>query len=264
MLENLLDTSTLLCLGITFILTSVLFLYFRRSITVLEKAQMEQARLLQSFIANMEMSSMTRQPPVNVSNNGPIASELIEVSDNDSDSDSDSDSDDDSDDNAMSNTHREIIDLTLLSDSDSDSVNNDDTLTNTHHEIIDLLDDVDQVKVIKLAGGGGNLEELYIEELNDNILDSNKDDDDDEDDEDDDDDDDDDEDEADALKEVFSTQDTFITSVAEQMNATMSTQIDYSSLTLAALREVAEGKGLIEKGEKKNKKELIKILNESK
>ena len=56
MYEILTNPVTLLCLGVIFLLISVLFFYFRRSLSVLERAQMEQARILQSFITNMEMT----------------------------------------------------------------------------------------------------------------------------------------------------------------------------------------------------------------
>ena len=56
MFEVFTNPSTLLCLGIVFILIAVLFFYFKRNIALLERAQMEQARLLQSFITNMEMT----------------------------------------------------------------------------------------------------------------------------------------------------------------------------------------------------------------
>ena len=57
MLDVLTNPITLLCLGIVFLLISLLFFYFKRTISILEKAQMEQAHILQSFISNnMEMS----------------------------------------------------------------------------------------------------------------------------------------------------------------------------------------------------------------
>ena len=110
MYEILTNPVTLLCLGVIFLLISVLFFYFRRSLSVLERAQMEQARILQSFITNMEMTQqMAHQRHViggdmNTSNNVNTTNEqfikgtseqiLIDVSDeNGSDSD-DSDSDD--------------------------------------------------------------------------------------------------------------------------------------------------------------------------
>ena len=56
MYEYLIHPITLLCLATIFILVALLFFYFKRSLSFLERAQMEQARVLQSFIANMENS----------------------------------------------------------------------------------------------------------------------------------------------------------------------------------------------------------------
>ena len=58
MQEYLFNPITLICLGTIFILVSLLFFYFKRTISVLEKAQMDQARVLQSFITNMEISNI--------------------------------------------------------------------------------------------------------------------------------------------------------------------------------------------------------------
>jgi len=68
MLDILTNPITLLCLGIVFLLISLLFFYFKRTISVLEKAQMEQAHILQSFISNMEMSRAI--PYNNINHNG--------------------------------------------------------------------------------------------------------------------------------------------------------------------------------------------------
>jgi hypothetical protein len=111
MQEYLLNPITLICLGTIFTLVSLLFLYFKRHLSFLEKAQMDQARILQSFIANMEMSSMMQQhgsgirpgPGPNVSpqmseQHNENQEELIDVSDDDDSSsdESDSESEDDS------------------------------------------------------------------------------------------------------------------------------------------------------------------------
>jgi len=123
MFEILTNPSTLLCLGVVFLLISVLFFYFKRNISLLERAQMEQARILQSFITNMEMSQhmsqqMSRELPshmpqnihsIDMNNHHSVPNEqsLIDVSDEGDSDDSDSD-DGDSD------------------DSDSDDGDNDD------------------------------------------------------------------------------------------------------------------------------------------
>ena len=117
MFEILTNPVTLLCLGVMFLLISVLFFYFRRSFSVLERAQMEQARILQSFITNMEMSQqMAHQRHVDGNMNTafdannineqiitgssdsiyPVEQKLIDVSDeSESDSDIEVESDDD-------------------------------------------------------------------------------------------------------------------------------------------------------------------------
>ena len=56
MIDILTNPITLLCLATVFLLVSMLFFYFKRTIGTLEKVQMDQARVLQSFIANMEMN----------------------------------------------------------------------------------------------------------------------------------------------------------------------------------------------------------------
>ena len=106
MYEILINPITLLCLGIIFMFTSLLFFYFKRTISVLEKAQMDQARVLQGFITNMEMSQQLNAQRMNqmggiphqhhqVNENSQTSNDgLIDVSDDDdSDSDSESDSD---------------------------------------------------------------------------------------------------------------------------------------------------------------------------
>ena len=100
MQEYLLNPITLICLGTIFILVSVLFLYFKRNLSVLEKAQMDQARILQSFIANMEMTNMMqhRMSETNIphqmnEHHTTSQEELIDVSDDEGSSD-ESDSDD--------------------------------------------------------------------------------------------------------------------------------------------------------------------------
>lgn len=55
MIEVLTHPITLLCLGVIFILCALLFFYFKRSMMVIENAQVEQATVLRKFIASMEM-----------------------------------------------------------------------------------------------------------------------------------------------------------------------------------------------------------------
>ena len=167
---------TLLCLGVVFLLISLLFFYFKRSISRLERAQMEQARVLQSFITNMEMSrqqhmmqpTMT-QPLHNhvggVHENGFVQDSneqsLIDVSDG-SDDESDDESDDDSDDES-DDSDDEI-------DSDAETANNENvsSVSNNGMSILEIdelgnsEDDGErEIKVIQLQDN--HLEEIHPE-----------------------------------------------------------------------------------------------------
>ena len=142
MYEVLTSPITLLCLGVVFLLISLLFFYFKRSLSLLERAQMEQARVLQSFITNMEMARQHMPPQQHMpSYNGHVGGQsdivytqsaeptdpndhLIDVSDDDSDdSDDDSDSDDgdDSDDSDDSDDDND--------DNDEETANNENVST---------------------------------------------------------------------------------------------------------------------------------------
>ena len=102
-----LTSETMLCLGIMFILSGVLYFYMKKQIGHLENSQMEQARVLQNVItmitnkpAMPEMAGGTNNSTLDVSD----SENLIDVSDgeesngDDSDCDSGSDSECDSDD----------------------------------------------------------------------------------------------------------------------------------------------------------------------
>lgn len=120
-----LTSETMLCLGIMFILSGVLYFYMKKQIGHLENSQMEQARVLQNVITMItnkptmpEMAGGTNNSTLDVSD----SENLIDVSDgeesdeDDSDCDSESDSDDedesdndvDSDDEDESN-HPEMV-----------------------------------------------------------------------------------------------------------------------------------------------------------
>ena len=180
MYEVLTSPITLLCLGVVFLLISLLFFYFKRSISRLERAQMEQARVLQSFITNMEMSRQQHmvQPPMTqplhnhvdgVHENGFVQDSneqsLIDVSDgsdDDSDDDSDDESDDDSDDES-DDSDDEI-------DSDAETANNENvsSVSNNGMSILEIdelenseEDDEKEIKVIQLQDN--HLEEIHPE-----------------------------------------------------------------------------------------------------
>ena len=107
------------------------------------------------------------------------------------------------------------------------------------------------------------LESDNLEEINslkiDKLSESTDEDSDDEDDDDDDDDgDDDDDDDDDELKQPLEYTET--SSIAQQLNIIKPVSVDYKTMNVNALRELAEGSGLITQGEKRNKKDLIKLL----
>ena len=300
MYELLLNPITLLCLGIMFLLLSGLFFYFRRSISILERAQMDQARVLQSFITNMEMTQHIEQrrnmAPMNVdggslnnpsslsneiNNNDTIDPSLIDVSDGSSDESSDESDDESSDDSDDQ------------SSDESDDEKNDDTIdikiNNSMNVITDIptqslgqiehIEPVDtsDIKVVHLQDNN-TLDEMNIEELNITSLDNSSTE---GDDEDSDDEDSDDEDnghqpeqdvnespslETDHIEEV----NNFISPVEHTVVPVVDTvsdsilEPDLKTLNVQALRQMAEDNGLIMKGEKKTKKELLVLLDTAK
>ena len=284
MYEVLTSPITLLCLGVVFLLISLLFFYFKRSLSLLERAQMEQARVLQSFITNMEMTRLRQyQPPEqhtpsynddHVGGQSDIVhtesnEQLIDVSDDDSDDSDDSgDSDDDSDDDSDS-------------DNDEETANNENVSAVSSNrlsilEIDELENNEDEIKVIQLQEN--NLEEIVSELLEVNELhtmgeeiqykmtidnsDSRSDTSSDTDSDD---------------ENVSETNDILqnepitsihkIPSVQDLMTSSdlkiehIST--DFKTLTLQKLRQIAVEKELIQTGSKPNKKELIKLIEDS-
>lgn len=284
MYEVLTSPITLLCLGVVFLLISLLFFYFKRSLSLLERAQMEQARVLQSFITNMEMTRLRQYQPLeqpaplynddHVGGQSDIVhtesnEQLIDVSDDDSDDsgDSDDDSDDDSD-----------------SDNDEETANNENVSAVSSNrlsilEIDELGNNEDEIKVIQLQEN--NLEEISVEllkvdelppmveqkfNMNINISDSRSDTSIDSDSDTDSDD-----------ENVIETNDILqnepitsihkIPSVQDLMTSSdlkiehIST--DLKTLTLQKLRQIAVEKELIQTGSKPNKKELIKLIEDS-
>ena len=285
MYEVLTSPITLLCLGVVFLLISLLFFYFKRSLSLLERAQMEQARVLQSFITNMEMTRLRQYQPLeqpaplynddHVGGQSDIVhtesnEQLIDVSDDDSDDSDDSgDSDDDSDDDSDSDNDEETVNNENVS---AVSINGLSIL-----EIDELENSDDEIKVIQLQEN--NLEEISVEllkvvelppmveqkyntniDINDSISDSSVDSDTDSDDE-----------------NVSETNDILqnepitsihkIPSVQDLMTSSdlkiehIST--DLKTLTLQKLRQIAVEKELIQTGSKPNKKELIKLIEDS-
>ena len=302
MIDILTNPNTLLCLGVIFLLISVLFFYFRRSISVLERAQMEQARILQSFITNMEMSQMAQQRhhvggsyvnTENIDNNiindstldGLTEQKLIDVSDENDSGDSVNESDDsDSDDSDSEDSDSEDSDSEDSDSEDSDSEENDieecDNDMNNGGEIIDIilnstsipidssldnsLEESAEIKVVQLQDGE-HLDELNLGSFNIESLDNSSSDSDDEDE---------DEDEDEELDEDSNNNSVNNTSVSNNNQLPMAFEInkesdtttganldpDFKSLNVQALRQIAEDRQLIVKGEKKTKKRITSLV----
>ena len=248
MYEILVNPITLLCLGIIFIFTSLLFFYFKRTFSLLEKAQMDQARVLQGFITNMEMSQQlasqrmnqmggvppTQHSPVNESSE-PVNDGLIDVSDDD---DSDSDSE-------------------YESDSDDETENNDDVSVGSKLDIepqVIELNEANDVKIIQLEGNNdlenSTIEIASLEELGD-IADI-----------DDDDSSDDDSDDDEEIEEANVTDKGLLDSSETEKEVKKLEKVDYKSLNVQALRDYCISCGAIQSGDKKNKKEMIKLLDD--
>jgi hypothetical protein len=281
MIDVLTNPITLLCLGVVFILITSLYFYFRRSLSVLERAQMEQARILESFITNMEMSKMAQQHhnigggPVNMEINqeqnntnltnnfaveGVRNQNLIDVSDenvsdSDSDSDSDSESDNDNDDSSDESGDDVSININMNvsnemnNDVANNVANNDSFIGNNNIKVIQLNESEDLDNL--------NLSTFDIKSLDDSSTDS-----DDEDDED---------GEGDTNDSHYNESEhdeiiklpTTIQPVSEPSIVDASVNLptpDLKSLNVQALRQMAENKLLITKGEKKTKKELLLLL----
>ena len=249
MYEILVNPITLLCLGIIFIFTSLLFFYFKRTFSLLEKAQMDQARVLQGFITNMEMSQQLasqrmnqmggvpphQHSPVNESSEQ-VNDGLIDVSDDDDDDDSDSE---------------------YESDSDDETENNDDVSVGSKLDIepqVIELNEANDVKIIQLEGNNdlenSTIEIASLEELEDmNDID-------------DDDSSDDDSDDDEESEEVNVTDKVLLESSGIEKEVKKLEKVDYKSLNVQALRDYCISCGVIQAGDKKNKKEMIKLLDD--
>ena len=285
MYEVLTSPITLLCLGVVFLLISLLFFYFKRSLSLLERAQMEQARVLQSFITNMEMTRLRQyQPPEqhtpsynddHVGGQSDIVhtesnEQLIDVSDDDSDDSDDSgDSDDDSDDDSDSDNDEETVNNENVS---AVSINGLSIL-----EIDELENSDDEIKVIQIQEN--NLEEISVEllkvvelppmveqkyntniDINDSISDSSVDSDTDSDDE-----------NVSEMHDILQNEPiTSIHKIPSVQDLMTNNEVkedivstDLKTLTLQKLRQIAVEKELIQTGSKPNKKELIKLIEDS-
>ena len=276
MIDIITNPITLLCLTIVFMLVSFLFFYFKRTISALEKGQMEQARILQTFISNVDMSRGSipyqhfGQMP-QVSSNIPFQQhggidhetpidDLIHVSDGenagdedseDEDSeDEDSEGDDSEDEDGQSNTI-----TTENAISPNEIIELDSEITELDTNVNDSLNE-GIVKVIQLDNNS-NLEEILESSLqdlekiisddddsdNDNDSDSGSDSDDQEP-----------EEYGKNMNDIQLHKNKDIDINPELPN------MDFKSLSVKILRQMAIDKKLSTEEDKLNKKELIKLL----
>ena len=272
-------------------LVSFLFFYFKRTISALEKGQMEQARILQTFISNVDMSrgsipyqqfGQTPQMSTNIpfqqhggiDHEAPI-DDLIHVSDGEDSDDEDSD-DEDSD--------AEDSDAEDSEDEDSDAEDSDDedgqsnTITTENaissNEVIDLDSEVidldttnvnhslneNIVKVIQLDNNT-NLEEMIDSSLqdleqimdDDNVSDTYSDSDSD-----------DSESEEPEKEDMKNTNDIHLHNNKDIDASNHELPImDFKSLSVKVLRQMALDRKLSTEEDKLNKKELVKLLETS-
>jgi hypothetical protein len=175
-----LTSETMLYLGITFILSGVLFFYVKKHILHLEEAQMEQAKILQSIIMSLNSgigSGTSMGPGANTGPGDSIAPtesvdmdtcprpmasmgigecNLIDVSDGeDADSDSDADSDDESEGDESEGEG---------DDDNSDGEDSDEEADSDEEE-----ENNDIKEVVYLNNNINDIDENSIEELHDNV-----------------------------------------------------------------------------------------------
>ena len=286
MLDIITNPITLLCLTIVFMLVSFLFFYFKRTISALEKGQMDQARILQTFISNVDMSRGSipyqhfGQMP-QVSSNIPFQQhggidhetpidDLFHVSDGENAGDEDSE-DEDSEDEDSEDEDSEDEDSEGDDSEDEDGQSNTITTENaiSPNEIIELDSEITEldtnvndslnegiVKVIQLDNNS-NLEEILESSLqdlekiisddddsdNDNDSDSGSDSDDQEP-----------EEYGKNMNDIQLHKNKDIDINPELPN------MDFKSLSVKILRQMAIDKKLSTEEDKLNKKELIKLL----
>ena len=282
MLDIITNPITLLCLTIVFMLVSFLFFYFKRTISALEKGQMEQARILQTFISNVDMSRGSipyqhfGQMP-QVSSNIPFQQhggidhetpidDLIHVSDGENAGDEDSE-DEDSEDEDSEDEDSEDED-SEDEDGQSNTITTENAIspneiTEFDSEIIELDTNVNDslnegiVKVIQLDNNS-NLEEILESSLQDLEKIMSDDDDNDNDSDSDSGSDSDDQEPEESVKNMNDMQ------IHKNKDIDASNHellyMDFKSLSVKILRQMAIDKKLSTEEDKLNKKELIKLL----
>ena len=296
MLDIITNPITLLCLTIVFMLVSFLFFYFKRTISALEKGQMEQARILQTFISNVDMSRGSipyqhfGQMP-QVSSNIPFQqhggidhetpmNDLIHVSDGENAGDEDSE-DEDSEDEDSEDEDSEDEDSEDEDSEDEDGQSNTITtenaispneITEFDSEIIELDTNVNDslnegiVKVIQLDNNS-NLEEILESSLQDleKIISDDNDNDNDNDSDNDSDNDNDSDSGSDSDDQEPEEYGKNMNDIQLHKNKDIDINpelpnMDFKSLSVKILRQMAIDKKLSTEEDKLNKKELIKLL----
>lgn len=163
MIEIISHPITLLCLGVIFVLCALLFFYFKRSMMVIEQAQMEQATVLRNFIASLEMkkhesplfSSGVMNAYREQETKALDGSSLIEVSDNEVKSEEEYEGS--SDENAYeteSETHSEYSSTTIDDDDNGIKVVKVEDLEEFAQKY-----DIEEISMEKSPGGGEDGEE---------------------------------------------------------------------------------------------------------
>lgn len=300
MYEYLVNPTVLLCLAITLVCVSLLYFVLKRSITMLENAQMEQAKVLQSFIERVDMNHvnlMSSHGNTNtyeeIVNNEPLinqnelmnqTNELIDVSeDEEESSDEDESSDGESSDEEESSDDEEngVIDDDEQKDEDAEnqeeidinqmeSVEDGIKIVQMDNFEIESLEDVDvsdlkdededegSKKIVELPSMDHHVENMLDDE-NESSDDESSDDDSSE-------------DEKNTHEEnnivvneiKVNKENDMDESVINDGNDNFSEKSDitvnYKTLSVKILRSMAIENGLMSEGEKKNKKELIELL----
>jgi hypothetical protein len=140
----------------------------------------------------------------------------------------------------------ELIEVSDDDSSSDEETDSDDESVSQEHEVIELSEQPEDfsytnIKIIQLESD--NLEEVTHLKI-DKLVDDESD------------------DEIVELTQPIEVSE--ISSIAKQLNIVKPPTIDYKTLNVTSLREIAESSGLIKTGEKINKKDLIKMLVKSK
>jgi len=278
MIEVLSHPITLLCLGVIFVLCALLFFYFKRSTMVIEQAQMEQATVLRNFIASMEMRKHEFSQPtsagfagtmnVHKSNQDDI---LINVSDNEMKSHVDeyassddnayeTESDSDSEYSTTSEEHDNDTTIKVINVEDLEDLNktystysHEDSHNDCVEEIPDIDEsvstscddmfstDLDKMESEKDIEEGDNISEIDMNSLmNTSFMHHSK----------------------ETTSNSLSSSTNGNIEQFDQMSILLSHE-DFKGYTVSQIREYALHRGIISKGDKMKKKELVDYVIEA-